>query len=99
MDEVQEVKAEFFATISKGKIVTLGQATPPQTLIDCQIILSKEEFRFLESVKGMAITEIIRLAKVVAAKIKANEEANTCPMGGTHEWADTKCKKCNQPRR
>jgi hypothetical protein len=67
----EAVSAEYFATISDGKIVTLGKAVPPHTLKDCQIALSKEEFDILTVINGKMdkFTEVI---KAVRSKIKSN---------------------------
>jgi hypothetical protein len=72
IETVEEVvTAEFFATISKGKIVTLGRAIPAHTLLDCQIALSKEEFEIL-TVIGGKMDKFLEVIKATRAKIKAN---------------------------
>jgi hypothetical protein len=72
IETVEEVvTAEFFATISDGKIVTLGRAIPPHTLKDCQIALSKEEFDIL-TVIGGKMDKFIEVIKAVRSKIKSN---------------------------
>ena len=50
MNEV--VTAQFFATLSKGKVATLGEAYPPHELLDCQIELTKQEYSLLRAIDG-----------------------------------------------
>jgi hypothetical protein len=73
--EPEVVTAEYFATLSNGKIVTLGDCcgTQPQELLPCQIALSKEEYYLLHAVIGKCTPdEIIKLAKAIKAKVAAN---------------------------
>lgn len=69
--ETGTATAEYFATISNGKIVTLGHAIPPQVLLDCQTELTKQEYNIL-SVLDVRLEEAVKVILAVQAKIKAN---------------------------
>lgn len=71
-EEVQEkVFAEYFATIHDGKIMVLGNAIPPQELVSCQVVLSKDEYDLLKAVRS-DLDKAEKIIRSVRAKIKAN---------------------------
>ena len=45
--------AEYFATVSNGKIVMLTEAHPPHELLENQIMLTGAEFRLIEVSKTL----------------------------------------------
>ncbi len=71
--DLPEVKhSQHYATISNGKIVTLGEAIPPtHELLDCQFELTKEEYWFLKSIDG-EVEKAARIVRAIKAKIRAN---------------------------
>ena len=67
-----EYRTQHFATIQGGKIMTLGEAIPPNhELLDNQFTLTKEEYWFLKSIEGR-VDEAAKLVRAIKAKIKAN---------------------------
>lgn len=43
--------AEYFATVSNGKIVGLCEASPAHELLDNQIMLTREEYQLLHGAR------------------------------------------------
>lgn len=55
--------AEYFATVSDGKITALNYAHPPHELLENQISLTHEEYKLLDAIRA----DLGRLSQLVAS--------------------------------
>ena len=63
------MEAEYFATVSKGKIVALNWSNPPHTLLENQIPLTAEEYYILKAVR-VDDTNILLRARMAISEVE-----------------------------